>query len=1042
MNSRFYRLRVPEIALLASLLSFSPPASQAEVDYENEILPIFSEKCTVCHGPDDAKGGLRLTNLDQATLETDSGGQAIVPGSPDSSTLVERIHATDPDDVMPPPDKGEPLTEKEKQALRQWIAEGADWPRHWAYEPLSQAGPPAKVSDPSWIKTPVDAYVLARLDEAKIPPSPEAGPYVLIRRLYYDLLGILPTPERAEAFARDYTGADGAEKEAVYERLVDEVLKSPHFGERWGRHWLDKARYADSDGYEKDRDRPDAWKYRDWVIDSINADLPFDQFTIQQLAGDLLPKPAEDELLATAFNRQTLTNTEGGTDKEQWRVAAVMDRAETLGTVWLGLSVSCARCHTHKYDEITQKEYYELYAYFNNGDETTTDMPESEAAMVRYRAKKKEHDLKVAAARKKLDEAKAQLNSEFEAWGAKLHQKALAAAANPPAFHPLKVAALKNETSAKFVPEGDVIQSRGPVPQKDTIRLIAETGQEILNGFKLEALKSEAFPGNGPGRAQNGNFVLSEFKVWLVAPEATFETPLEEREAIKFTHSRADFSQNRFPVENAVDGKANTGWAIGPQSGRDHHAIFSTAEPVALKGRKLFFELQNDHGDAHVLGRFRITALTGKMISLGIPENLATIVAEPPAKWTQEQRKSLLDYYATIAPATKPLASALAKVQDEAPKAPLMDIRILEERQKDRRTTHVFRRGEFKDPEEAVEPGTFASLPPVEHRDGMGDRLDLARWLVSGENPLPPRVIVNHLWANLFGEGIVSTVNDFGVRGERPTHPELLDWLAAELIRQGWSRKALIKTVALSSTYRQSSAHRPELADIDPKNTLLYRQNRFRVEAEIVRDITLAASGLLSEKVGGPSVFPPIPDGVADLNYNSAFKWKVSPGEDRYRRGMYTYFKRTAPHPTLMTFDCPDSNVTCVQRSRSNTPLAALITLNNDTFAEAAKAFATRVTTEEEAEGDADRLERAFQLALARPPEAWERDRLLSLLEESRAWYRQNPDDALKLAANVTSTEARAPTEKPGKETESAETAAWIATVRIILNLDEFITRG
>ena len=735
---------VTAIVFCLFLLPATPARGEQPVDFRHEILPILSGSCLECHGPDEEtrEAGLRLDQRESATSELESGAYAIVPDQPDASELIRRVSSDDEDERMPP--EGDPLTAEQIAKLTAWVAGGASYEEHWAYRALSDAPPPS-VANESWVRNPIDRFVLARLESEDVEPSPEADRYILIKRLHYDLLGLPPEPAEVDRFLND------ASPDA-YEQLVDRLLASPHFGERWGRHWLDKARYADSDGYEKDNPRPDAWRYRDWVIRAINEDMPFDRFTIEQLAGDLLPDGGPLAQLATAFNRQTLTNTEGGTDQEEFRVAAVMDRIETLGTVWLGLTVGCARCHSHKYDQITQTEYYQLFAFFNNGDETKTNVPPS------------------------------------------------------------------------------VYQS----------------------------------------------------------------------------------------------GKS---------------------------------------------------------------------------------------------------------------KKELKDIRVLSERSEDRRTTHRLHRGDFLQPQEEVRADTLDCLPPLAagSEDQPLNRLDLARWLVGGENPLVPRVAVNHLWLNLFGEGLVATVNDFGVRGEPPSHPALLDWLAGESIRRGWSRKAMIKLIATSATYRQQSRHRPELAERDPANRLLARQNRFRVEAEIVRDLALASSGLLSAKIGGPSVFPPLPEGIAELSYADNFKWATSQGEDRYRRGMYTFFKRTAPYPNLITFDCPDSNTTSVKRSRSNTPLQALQTLNNEVFHEAAQALAKRVL-QAESKGDngedVARLTAGFRFCIVRPPQTEELAALQSVLVASRDYYASQADEAKQLVG-----------EHRAENVSLAENAAWVATLRVVLNLDEFLTR-
>lgn len=714
------------IAWIVVCFSFAvTQAFCAGIDFSRDVQPIFAQHCFECHGPDKQEGGFRLDVRSSATGEAESGERPIVGGRTDQSELIARITSSDSDVRMPPGGQG--VGERDIERLKDWIAAGAEYTQHWAYRPLPEAKLPS-VSTPDWCVSPIDYFVLARLDATGLKPSPGADRSTLIKRLYYDLIGLPPTPEEVDRFAADASPS-------AYASLVDRLLSSPHFGERWGRHWLDKARYADSDGYEKDNSRPNAWHYRDWVIDAINNDLPFDQFTREQLAGDLIPDASDAQRLATAFNRQTLTNTEGGTDKEQWRVAAVMDRTETLGTVWLGLTVGCARCHNHKYDQISQDEYYQLYAFFNNGDET-----------------------------------------------------------------------------------------------------ILEIGQ----------------------------------------------------------------------------------------GGEDK-----------------------------------------------------------------------------------------------------LELRVVSQREVDRRRTHVLHRGDFLQPQHEVSTGTLSTLPVFASRNGArsdGDRLDLAEWLVDGRNPLPLRVAVNHAWQHLFGKGLVRTPNDFGIRGETPTHSRLLDWLANELDQIGWSRKALIRTIVLSNTYRQSSRHRPEVADVDPMNRLLHRQNRFRVEAEIVRDITLAASGLLSAKIGGPSVFPPIPPSITDLTYNSGFRWEDSVGEDRFRRGMYTFFKRTAPHPNLMSFDCPNSNVTSVERETSNTPIAALVTLNNAVYVEAAREFAHRLVAD--FDSDRVRLEELIRRCLAREPLSIEMQRLEDLLVKAKTHFGANPARAKELVSNADPVEA-----------------AWTVTARVVLNLDEFLTR-
>lgn len=1013
-------LRFDALARLAGcalLISTIHRGSAAAIDYNRDIRPIFAEHCTLCHGPDDAKGGLRLTDREFATGQLKSGAHGIVPGDPEASEIMRRVLTSDPDDQMPPPGKAEALTPEQVAKLRQWIVEGAEWPTHWAYRPLAKPRLP-ELTDDSRAANEIDRFVLAELTEKGIEPSPLADRYTLIKRLNYDLIGLPPTVDETDAFVNDTSSN-------AYEKVVDRLLASPHFGERWGRHWLDKARYADSDGYEKDNNRMNAWRYRDWVIEAINRDLPFDDFTTLQLAGDLAAPSDPDALLATAFNRQTLTNTEGGTDKEQWRVAAVMDRTETLGSVWLGLTVGCARCHNHKYDQISQKEYYQFYAYFNNGDETDTDVARSEIDLAKYREAKSKHDAQTAALRRQITELAAKLEPDRVKW-----EKEFAATIESQTalnFHELRIDSVTSTGDVTFDKLDDgSFRAKGEQADQAAFTIKATANVSGISALRIEMIPDKALPKSGPGRADNGNFVLTG--VELLAGKSA---KLGKGDRVQLVDASEDYQQGGFPAVNAIDGNATTGWAVGGGVGRAHNAIFKLAKPLSGEGdQRLEIKLDQQYGKKHTLGRFRITIATGDASGV-IPLSLRQALSTPADKRSAEQKNAIAArFHQMQSPEMRALEAKMAALTKAAPASPMMPVRVISQRTKDPRTAHILRRGEFKQPLDPVSPGTVSTLPALPARTaGDEDRLDLARWLVDGQNPLVPRVAANHVWATLFGEGIVRTVNDFGVRGERPAHPELLDWLAQSYIDLGWSRKALIKTIVMSSTYRQSSKHRPELADIDPTNLSLYRQNRFRVEAEILRDLSLAVSGLLSPKIGGPSVFPPMPEAASAVNYNSAFKWQTSPGGDQHRRGIYTFFKRTAPHPNLMTFDCPDSNVTCVQRTRSNTPIGALVTLNNPVYIEAAQSL-TRRLLEGDYASDAERLRQSFRSCVARPPNGAELARLEKLLHASRQWYAVRSDEAEKTLGGYQPSGA-----------SSAEAAAWVATTRIILNLDEFLTR-
>ncbi|MEX2114855.1 MAG: PSD1 and planctomycete cytochrome C domain-containing protein [Pirellulales bacterium] len=995
-------------------------AAAAKVDFARDIGPIFVEHCYECHGPDAQESGLRLDQRDAALAGGDSGA-LFVAGKSGESELIRRI-TVEGDERMPPVgDNNKPLSAEQVATLKAWVDAGGAWPAaaasgtsHWSFQPIARPEAPA-VQNAAWPRSPLDRFVLARLEAQGIAPSPEADRYTLIKRLTYDLLGLPPEPRDVDAFVND------ASPDA-YERLVDRLLDSPHFGERWGRHWLDMARYADSDGYEKDNSRPDAWRYRDWVIEAVNNDLPLDRFTIEQLAGDLLPGANASNRLATAFHRQTLTNTEGGTDQEQWRVEAIFDRVATTGSVWLGLTVGCAQCHTHKYDPISHHEFYQLFAFFNNGDEVETEVPLVGEPLAEWRRDKEEAAQQLTKLEPKLAQARQELAAKVPTWEAELKAKA----ATPLAFHPVELLQIASKAGAQFkmLSDGSYLAA-GENSDTDEVTITAKTDLPEVTGFRIEALAHDSLGGRGPGRTGHGNFVLGELRV-----AASDSSEFADQHRVKLAHATAAVHQNGFPPENAIDGKENTGWAIGPKFGQDHAIALLAEKPIRGDATpNLQLVLSQNYGGQHTLGRFRVMAVSGHDPLIGVPQNVRDVLVVAADQRTPEQTQALVDFVISQDKPTAELAAKVEKLQARATARGVMKARVVAERSDNRRTTHVLHRGDFLQPKDEVRPSTLAALPPIAARGETPDRLDLANWLVDPDHPLVPRVTVNHLWSNLFGQGIVKTAGDFGVRGERPTHPELLDWLASELIARGWSRKEMIRAIVSSATYRQSSATRPELVDVDPTNRLLSRQNRYRVEGEIVRDLSLAVSGLLSPKLGGPSVFPPLPAGIAELSYANNFKWKTSEGEDRFRRGMYTYFKRTAPHPSLTTFDCPDSNTTCLERQVSNTPLQALTTLNNEVYAEAAQALARRLILEG-GSTDAERLTQGLRWCIARPPTSEELAPFAELLSSGRQWFAQHPHEA-KTAVGAHPPEGVAPD----------EAAAWVATGRILLNLDEFLTR-
>ncbi|HZT82316.1 MAG TPA: PSD1 and planctomycete cytochrome C domain-containing protein [Gemmataceae bacterium] len=881
-------------ALAASLLAI-PGLAAEPADYLRDVKPILARHCAACHGPDKQRASLRLDTAAGARTGGDSG-PAVVPGKADASRLIQAVTGAEGVKAMPP--KGPRLTAKEIAVLRAWIDAGAKGPAneiaegpkktHWAFLPPVRRDPPA-VKNADWVRNPIDRFILARLEKQGIAPSPEADRITLVRRATLDLTGLPPTPEEVDAALRDPSPD-------WYEKVVDRLLASPHYGERMGRHWLDLARYADSNGYSIDSPRS-IWPYRDWVIAALNADKPFDQFTIEQLAGDLLPNATVEQKVATGFHRNTQINEEGGIDREQFRVESIIDRVNTTGAVWLGLTIGCCQCHNHKFDPFTQKEYYQLFAFLNNADEPTLELGSPEQVALRKRVR-----AEMARVRRQLKPLDTTSPAKEDLWEKRL--------------------------------------------TTDLRKLLPADVQAILE-----------VPENG--------------------------RTAEQKERLSAAYRRSDMAK---------------------------HLVAPLANPSPLAAA----------AHLHLAAtRYRLD------------KELTALKKREPQ-----------------------LASTMVMQERKAP-----------------RQTYVMLGGDFTRKGATVSPGVPAVLHSLSasggvdprradlRRDQPGgspgkapNRLDLARWLVDPRNPLTARVTVNRIWQHHFGLGIVETENDFGTQGTPPSHPELLDWLATEFMasggdqarrdqpggspqasggvgpRRAWSMKAMHRLIVTSATYRQSSKARPELATVDARNRLLARQNRLRLEAEFVRDTALAASGLLTRKVGGPSVFPPQPEGIYRFTQIDKH-WKATTGPDRYRRGLYTYFWRSAPHPSLTVFDAPDASSTCTRRNRSNTPLQALTLLNDQGYFELAQGLAARVLREVKG-GDADRLRYAFRLCLARPPSAREQKRLGDLLARQVEEFTASPEEARRMAGMGM---------PPG--VDMRQHAAWTTVARVLLNLDEFITR-
>ncbi|MDB6154584.1 MAG: Planctomycete cytochrome [Chthoniobacteraceae bacterium] len=968
------RVASPSLAVLLflihSLQVFAEPP--ARIGFNDQIRPILSNTCFYCHGPDEKhrEADLRLDTAEGAMADL-GGYAAIVPGHPEKSALVERITTHDKDEAMPPSkSKKARLSEEQIALLTKWIEQGADYQGHWSFMPLSKEAVP-EVKLASWPKNPIDQFILSRLEKAGIPPSMEAGRATLIRRVSLDLIGLLPSPEEIDAFMTDPLPD-------AYERLVDRLLANPHYGERWGRHWLDQARYADSNGYTVDSDRM-MWPYRDWVIKSLNDDVPFDRFTIEQLAGDLLPKPSKSQLVATAFHRNTLINEEGGVKPEQFRVEAVIDRVNTTGAVWLGLTVGCAQCHSHKFDPISHREYYEMFAFFNQGEDINNKGATIEIVRGEIFGQP------IAAEPAKLPRTEINEGTPVR---------------KPPnettVWTPAQYLEFDTSTGAGFrLLEDNSLLSDGRGASNDVYRIVAKTGLKQISAIRLRVLTDDSLPHRGPGMASNGNFVLTGFDISVGGEEQPIATAF------------ADHEQANYPISGVLDDNPKTGWAIntGKESkvkmNAPHEALFILSKPIVVSDKPIEIRLHHDLNQSYLVGRFAIDFSPEES---GVPEGLP----KPP----KVQREN---------DATSDIAQLMVMKEVEKP-----------------RETFLFQRGDFLRPDEKLGPlnpgvigavnAAFSTKPAR-----FGNRLDLARWLVSPENPLTPRVTMNRLWMRYFGRGIVETDEDFGSQGSAPTHPELLDWLGSEFIRREWSLKAMHRLIVTSATYRQSSAARPELLEKDPRNLLLARQERVRVEAEIIRDTALSASGLLDERIGGPSVRPPQPDGVYSFT-QTARKWTASLGPDRYRRALYTAFYRSAPYPLFTTFDSPDFQSVCTRRARSNTPLQALTLANDQAFFEIAQGLAARLLKELPGESDLiseARLKRALVLCFCRMPSEKE-------LAIVRGYY---DGQVAALQNDMAAASALMNKELAASGTPPPVAAALVCAARAILNADAFITR-
>ncbi len=1013
------------------------------VDFSRDIQPVLAEHCFHCHGKDEAtrKGGLRLDDRDAALKGGKGDGPAIVPGQPDKSALMARIHSKDADEVMPPPKEKKPITAADAEKLRQWIAEGAPYAGHWAFVA------PTKASLPSGSAHPVDAFILARLQKEGLAMSPPTAPEALCRRLHLDLIGLPPTPAALDAFVKE-SAAKGLDAAAT--ALADTLMKDRRFGEKWARHWLDVARYSDSNGFEKDLPR-DQWAWRDWVINALNSDLPYDQFIIEQIAGDLLPGSSQDQRIATGFLRNSMLNEEGAIIPEEWRMEAMFDRMDAIGSGVLGLSVRCAQCHSHKFDPVTQKEYFGLFAFVNNTYEAKSWVYTKEAAQAIAKVQ-----TGIRQATDDLKKAHPDWEKQLAAWEAdelKRWQQTAWTVVKAEDTHS------SSELNHPEILADDSILTLGHPTTSGDIHLFAEPELKNVTGLRLEVLTHGDLPMNGPGRSYKGSWALSELIVEARPPgsnqwqrlklknaTADFEEPLAAMEPEWANPADKENRRLRGPASFLADGEARTAWRADRGPGRrntDAVAVAQFDPPATFPtGTKLKVALLLEHSDGGngyrntMIGRFRVALTHAPDPKVGRTPYAAILALQrPPAERTSEQQQAIFDAWRLATPALASFNDRMAKQWEAYPEAQTTVLHLAERSRADTRETRRLERGAWNQGKEIVPPHVPAALHPLPSSP-TPNRLTFAQWLADQRSPLTARVAVNRLWQAVFGLGIVETAEDFGTRSPEPSHRELLDWLAVDFMEHGWSQKHLLRTLVTSAAYRQSSQTTPALQERDPRNRLLARGPRFRVEAEVVRDIVLSASGLLSDKFGGPSIFPPVPASVLDFNFFRPDYWKPAEDTTRYSRALYVFRKRSMPDPALMTFDAPTGDTACTRRPRSNSPLAALTAMNEPIFVEAAQALALRVLREGGAD-DRARLEHAFRLCTSRRPAEAERNQLQQLLQRQRERLKRGELKAVDLAFSpLTKPQSIPPEATPN------EIAAWAIVSRVLLNLDETIAKN
>ncbi len=1153
----WFSLNVRRLAFVFSVVVIGATAHAADspIDFNRDIRPILSNRCWKCHGPDEKErqAGLRFDSRDGVLAKLESGKVAAVAGKPDESELIRRVTSDNADERMPPAGHGKPLDAREVELLRAWIRQGAKFAKHWSYEKPGRPNVPEIRNSKSEIRNPIDNFILARLEREGLTTSPEADRNALGRRVALDLTGLPPTVAEIEDFVKD-------SDPQAYEKFVDRMLAKESYGEHWARQWLDLARYADSAGYADDPART-IWGYRDWVIKAFNKNMPFDQFTIEQIAGDLLPNPTEDQLIATAFHRNTLTNNEGGTNDEEFRSVAIVDRVNTTMATWMGTTIACAQCHTHKYDPITQEEFFKLFAILNQTEDAdrSDESPRLELFTSEQLKQKETWLADVARLEKEAVTPTPAVLESFAKWDAAFPRSL--------AWKPLKPTSGKSDGGVTLSVADDGAVRADKAANKATYSIEIPLSAGKLNAVRLDSLPDDALPGKGAGFG-GGNFVLSKVSATITPPNGTrlngrfvrvelpgkarflhlaevqvfagndnhapqgdakqsttnyggeakrandgntsgdyaknsvshtaqednpwwevdlkSEQPIdrvvlwnrtdagtEERirnfrvlvlndkhepvwqkdyvdppkpssefvlsgvRGVPFATAFADHEQGAgFEAKVVLAPQANKGWAVGGKLDQPHSLTLVTSTSVEVaEGSTLTITLeQTSSFENHVLGKFRLSLTDDPRAaeSARVPAAILAILNTPAEQRNEAQRAELTKFYLTIAPE---LASArdqlVATRKSLAELKAATTVPVLRELAADkRRKTNIQLRGNFMDLGQEVTPGVPAAFHPLPE-GSPPDRLALAKWLIDDNNPLTARVLANRYWDTIFGNGLVRTSEEFGSQGDLPTHPELLDWLATEVERLKWDTKALLKLIVTSATYRQSSKVTPELLDRDPENYLLARGPRFRLSAEMIRDQALAISGLLSPKMFGPPVKPFQPNLGVSAAFGSGIDWQASAGEDKFRRGLYTTWRRSNPYPSMSAFDAPNREVCTIRRARTNTPLQALVTLNDPVYIEAAQALAR--TMAKSGTSPADHIRAGFLQCVSRQPTESELADLTKLFNSARERFAKDIEKARKLATN--------PLGPLPEGADPVELAAWTVVGNVLLNLDEMFMR-